>query len=102
MFELLFQKLEEKIKLTEEEKELSRSFFIPKKLRKKQWLLQEGDVCKYAAFVEKGLLRSFTEDDKGHEYIAHFAFEGWWMADQVSFLTDKPSEYNIEALQDWE
>src|SRR5437762_10174378 len=98
MFELLFQKFDEKIELTKEEKELSRSFFIPKKLRKKQWLLQEGDVCKYVAFVEKGLLRSFT----GHEHIAQFAFEGWWIADQVSFLTGEPSEYNIEALEDCE
>ncbi len=102
MFELLFQKFDEKIELTNEEKELSRSFFIPKKMRKKQWLLQEGDVCKYVAFVEKGLLRSFTIDDKGHEHITQFAFEGWWIADQVSFLTGEPSEYNIEALEDCE
>ena len=102
MFELLFQKFDEKIELTKEEKELSRSFFMPKKLRRKQWLLQEGDVCKYVAFVETGLLRSFTVDDKGHEHIAQFAFEGWWIADQVSFLTGEPSEYNIEALEDCE
>lgn len=56
MFELLFKKFDEKIQLTEEEKLLSKSFFIPKKLRKKQYLLQEGDVCKYVAFVEKGNL----------------------------------------------
>jgi CRP-like cAMP-binding protein len=102
MFELLFQKFAEKIELTEEEKNLSRSFFVPRKLRKKQYLLQEGDVCKYVAFVEKGLLRSFTVDDKGHEHITQFAFEGWWIADQVSFLTGEPSEYNIEALEDCE
>ena len=57
MFELLFKKFDEKILLTEEEKELSKTFFIPKKLRKKQYLLQEGDPCKYVAFVEKGMLR---------------------------------------------
>ncbi len=102
MFELLFQKFAEKIELTEEEKELSRSFFITKKLRRKQYLLQEGDVCKYVAFVEKGLLRSFAVDDKGHEHITQFAFEGWWIADQFSFLTGEPSEYNIEALEDCE
>jgi len=102
MFELLFEKFSEKIELTEAEKKLSRSFFIPKKLRRKQYLLQEGDVCKYVAFVEKGLLRSFTVDDKGHEHITQFAFEGWWIADQVSFLTGEPSEYNIEALEDCE
>ena len=102
MFELLFQKFAEKIELTEEEKKISRSFFIPKNLRRKQYLLQEGDVCKHVAFVEKGLLRSFAVDDKGHEHITQFAFEGWWIADQVSFLTGEPSEYNIEAIEDCE
>lgn len=97
---LLFQKFDEKIDLSEEEKQLSLSFFIPKKLRKKQYLLQEGDVCRYVAFVEKGLLRSYTVDDKAHEHITQFAFEGWWIADQLSFLTGEPSEYNIEAMED--
>jgi CRP-like cAMP-binding protein len=102
MFELLFQSFDEKITLSEEEKELSRSFFIPKKLRKKQYFLQEGDVCKYVAFVEKGLLRSYTISDKGTEHITQFAFEGWWIADQLSFLTGEPSVYNIDALEDTE
>src|SRR5437868_11841367 len=102
MSDLLFQKFEEKIELTEEEKQLSRSFFISKKLRKKQYLLQEGDVNKYVAFVEKGLLRTFNVNDKGHEHIIQFAFEGWWTGDQLSFLTGEPSEYNIEAMEDSE
>jgi CRP-like cAMP-binding protein len=79
MTELLFRKFDEKIDLTQEEKQLGRDFFISKKLRKKQYLLQEGDVCKYIAFIEKGLLRSYTVDDKGNEYITQFAFEGWWI-----------------------
>ena len=102
MFELLFQKFDEKIQLTEEEKLLSKSFFIPKKLRKKQYLLQEGDVSKYVAFVEKGILRQYKVDDKGNEHILQFAFEGWWIADHYSFLTGEPSLYNIDALEDCE
>jgi CRP-like cAMP-binding protein len=102
MFELLFQKFDEKIQLTEEEKQLSKSFFIPKKIRKRQYLLQEGDICKYTAFVEKGFLRCYTVDDKGNENILQFAFEGWWIADQYSFLTLTPSRYNIDALEDSE
>src|SRR5438270_13497891 len=102
MFDLLFEKLNEKIRLSEEEKELCRSFFIPKKLRKKQYLLQEGDVCRYVAFVEKGLLRSYSLDEKGGEHIVQFAFEGWWISDQYSFFTGEPSQYNIDALEDCE
>jgi CRP-like cAMP-binding protein len=102
MYELLFQKLREKILLTEEEEQLCKSFFIPKKLRKKQYLLQEGDVCRYIAFTEKGMLRSYTVDEKGNEHIMQFAFEGWWISDQFSFLTGEPSVYNIDALEDSE
>jgi len=102
MFELLFQKFDEKIELTEEEKELSRKFFTPKKLRRRQYLLQEGDVCKYVAFVEKGLLRFYKVGDKGQEHITQFAYEGWWISDQFSFLTGEPSAYNIDALEDCE
>jgi CRP-like cAMP-binding protein len=102
MFEILFQKFDEKIKLTEEEKELCKTFFIPKKIRKRQYLLQEGDVNKYAAFVEKGMLRSYSIDNKGNEHIVQFAFEGWWISDPYSFLTGEPSTYTIDALEDSE
>jgi len=102
MFDVLFQHLDEKIKLTEQEKELCRSFFISKKLRKKQYLLQQGDVAKYVAFVEKGLLRSYKVDDKAFEHITQFAFEGWWLSDMLSFLTGQPSELDIDALEDSE
>lgn len=102
MYELLLEKFKEKISLTEEEQVLSKSFFTPKKIRKKQYLLQEGDVCRYVAFVEKGMLRMYTIDEKGSEHIVQFAFEGWWMADQYSLLTGEPSTFSIEAMEDSE
>src|SRR4051794_24283880 len=102
MFELLFKAINEKVNLTSREEESCISFFTPKKLRKKQYLLQEGDVCKYTAFVEKGLLRSYTVDDKGYEQIVQFAIEGWWISDIYSFLTEEPSPYNIDAFEDAE
>jgi CRP-like cAMP-binding protein len=102
MFEVLFQKLSEKIELTEDEKQLCKSFFTPKKLRKRQYILQEGDVCKYIAFVERGMLRSYTVDEKGTEHIMQFAFEGWWISDHFSFLTGEPAIYNIDALEESE
>lgn len=102
MYELLFRKLNEKVHLTPEEEEICKHYFIPKKLRKRQYLLQEGDVCKYTAFVEKGALRVYTIDDRGLEHIIQFGIEGWWVADLYSFLTGEPSTYTIEALEDSE
>ena len=102
MFELLYKKITEKIPLSEEEFEVCKALFTPRKVRKKQFLLQEGDVSKYQIFVNKGLLRSYTIDDKGAEHILQFALEGWWTADLYSFFTEEPSLFNIEALEDSE
>ena len=102
MFEFLHKKVSETINITNEEFEYAKTLFIPKKLHKKRFLLEDGDTCIYTTFVEKGLLRSFTIDDKGNEHILQFGMEGWWVADLYSFLTGEPSEYNIEALEDSE
>ena len=102
MFEFFLSSVKEHIAITEDEFEFCKTIFIPKKLRKRQYLLQAGDVCRYTAFVEKGMLRTFTVDEKGNEPILQFSMEGWWVTDLYSFLTDEPSRYNIEALEDCE
>jgi CRP-like cAMP-binding protein len=102
MFDLLLQNISKKVPLSEEEKQLIQTFFTPKKLRKKQYLLQEGDPCKYTAFVNKGIMRSYTLDEKGVEHIVQFALEDWWIADMYSFLTGELSTCNIDALEDVE
>ena len=102
MFEVFFAHVKEKVILTQDEQEVVKTFFIPKKLRKKQYLLQEGDVCKYMAFVENGLLRSYNVDEKGLEHMIQFAWEGWWIADTYSFLSCEPAAYNIDAIEDSE
>lgn len=102
MFEVFFIHVNEKVSLTEEEQQTIKTFFSPKKLRKKQYLLQEGDVCKYMAFVEKGLLRSYNVDAKGADHMIQFAWEGWWISDTYSFLAGEPAAYNIDAIDDAE
>lgn len=102
MYEVFFKKLNEVITLTVEEEAIFRSYLMPKKLRKRQYILQEGDVCKYSIFVEKGLLRSYTVNEKGNEQIVQFALEGWWVSDMYSFITGEPARYNIDALEDAE
>ena len=73
--------------------------FTPKKLRRRQYLLQAGEVCKYYAFVLQGAMRQYTVDNNGTEHIVHFAVENWWIGDRESFLMLTPSRYNIDALE---
>ena len=102
MFEIFFQKFNEKVPLTKEEEDQIKKFLTPKKIRKKQYLLQEGDVCKYLAFVEKGAMKAYTVDNAGTEAIIQFALEGWIIYDLYSFLTGEPATYNIDAIEDGE
>ena len=102
MYELFFHKFNEKVNLSEEEEEVIKQYLTPKKLRKKQYLLQEGDVCKHIAFVEKGALKAYVVDDAGAESIIQFALEGWVISDLYSFLTGEPATYNIDALENAE
>jgi CRP-like cAMP-binding protein len=102
MFDLLFRNIEQKIELTEDDKSFCKTLFIPKKLRKKQFLLQAGDISEHVAFVNKGLLRSYSVDEKGEEHIIQFAPEDWWINDMNSFLTREKAIYNIDALEDTE
>lgn len=102
MYDIFQQYLDSRIVLTEEQKEQIRSVCILKKLRKKQYLLQEGDVWKYNAFITKGCLRTYAVDDKGQEHIINFGIENWWIGDRESLLSNQPSQFNIDAIEDSE
>ncbi|MCF2516048.1 Crp/Fnr family transcriptional regulator [Dyadobacter sp. CY351] len=102
MIEVLFQHIQEKVSLSDLDKEAIKTFFIPKKLRKRQYLLQEGDVCKHLTFIAKGLLRTYNVDDKGDEHMSVFGWEGWWLSDFNSFLSGEQAVFNIDAIEDSE
>ncbi|MDB5127321.1 Crp/Fnr family transcriptional regulator [Mucilaginibacter sp.] len=88
--------------MTDDEFALVKAAFTPKKIRKKQYLLQEGDVCKHLSFIIKGAMRQYTVDEKGNEHIVRFGIENWWMADRESFEFSTPTIYYIDALEDTE
>jgi len=74
--------------------------FSLKHVKKKQFLLHEGSICKYMAFIAKGAMRQYMVDEKGTEHIVRFGIEGWWMSDRESFASLTPSRYTIEAVED--
>ena len=99
---LLIKNLSKYITLTEEERQIILALFTPKKFRKHQYVLQEGDVTRYETFVVNGLTRTYEVDEKGQEHVVQFGIEDWWIGDLYSFLTETPSRYNIDCLEDTE
>ncbi|MGD0037797.1 MAG: Crp/Fnr family transcriptional regulator [Bacteroidota bacterium] len=102
MFDVFHKHIEKRISLTEEEFNLCCQFFTSRKVRKNQFLLQQGEVCKHLAFVNDGCLREYSVDHKGEVHIIQFAISDWWIADLTSFLSGSPSTQYIDALQDSE
>lgn len=95
----LLENIRRQVFLTEDQQVLLESYFQPKSLKKKHYLLQEGEVNLGLAFVTSGILRSFTIDSNGFEHVLQFAPADWWMADMYSLTRQEPARLFIEALE---
>jgi CRP/FNR family transcriptional regulator len=102
MYDIFQKYMDSKIVLSQEQSDWIRSLSRVKKIRKYQYLLQEGDICRHHAFVTKGCLRSYSVDSDGMEHIVKFAIENWWVADRDSLMSGKPAKLNIDAVEDSE
>src|SRR5260221_241196 len=101
MFDQIDNIVDTCISLTEEERRVFHSLLRFRRIRKRSFLLQEGDICNFDAFILKGCMRSFYTND-GSETNLSFSIEGWWVGDLQSFTDRVPSEMFIEALEDGE
>ncbi len=99
---LLFQSFAKHITLTTEEETAIMSLLQSKKIKKKQFLLQEGDVNYSVKFVLAGLLRLYAIDKSGIEHVIQFAPAGWWITDMQSYLNQSPGSFFIDALEETE
>lgn len=100
--EPLFAYIGRYIDLKSEEKELLLANVRYHKYLKGQYVVQQGDVCKYESFVIKGCLKIFYAGQEGQEHIVMFAIENWWAADLGSFITQTPADYNVQCLENTE
>ena len=99
-FDLLISSISKHISLTAEETEFFTSLLRSRSLANGEFLLREGDVCKYESFVVKGCVKTYYADENGLEHIIDFSIEEWWADDLYSFLTQTASKSNIKAIED--
>ncbi|WP_308993724.1 Crp/Fnr family transcriptional regulator [Mariniflexile litorale] len=102
MTELLTRNILNHITLSKKELDSFCSLFNQKEVRKKHFLMREGEICKFEGFVTKGLFRVYHIDNNGFEQVLYFAQENWWITDIDSFTNEKPSQLYIQALEDSE
>jgi CRP-like cAMP-binding protein len=98
--DLLISNISRHLSLTGEEIEFFTSLLRSKSLANGEFLLREGDVCKYESFVVRGCLKTYYLDEMGIEHIIDFSIEEWWADDLYSLLTQTASKSNIKAIED--
>lgn len=98
--DLLLESISKHIHLEADEVQHFLSYVQTKKVKKKQYLVLENEVNRFAMFVTSGCLRSYHLDENGFQYIQQFAPKGWWMGDMYSLITQEPGHLYIDALLD--
>ncbi|AKK71813.1 catabolite gene activator protein [Chryseobacterium sp. P1-3] len=102
MIESLKKHIREYVDISEEKLDKYCSAFRLQKMKKKDFLLKEGDICQFEGFVVKGCFKVFHTDHHGAEQILYFGIENWWVSDIDSFINLIPSKLNIQAIEDSE
>jgi len=70
-----------------------------RKLKRKEFFLQEGQICHHHGFVATGCFKTYAVDAAGKQHNLQFAAENDWIVDIASFYSDKPSKLFIETLE---
>lgn len=96
------QYLSDRLSVTEEQASEAVSRLKTKTVKKGQVLLRAGDLKSDAYFINSGLLRYYSIDEKGKEHIIQFAPENWMLSDRDTSVFNEPSFFYIDAIEDTE
>jgi len=102
MFETIDKNVNKSVTFSKEELEIFHSMLEFKSVPKKTFLLRDGEVCNFEAYVVKGCIRTYYIDENGQEVILQFGIEDWWLGDVTSFHEQTPSHLFIETIEDSE
>ncbi len=95
----LRQHIEQIVPLSDKEFKLITSYFKPKEVAKKEYLIKAGQKVTSEFLVVKGLLKGFLFDEKGKEHIIQFAMENWWISDYPAYANQYSGEMCVQALE---
>ncbi len=101
MIKKLISSIQSIIDLTQKEVECINELFKEKQIKKGDFFLAEGQVCKQVGFITKGLMRYYINHD-GEDKTYAFAQETNFVCNNESFIPQTPSTKIIQALEDCE
>lgn len=87
--------------LEEKKLEIFLSKFKPLSLKKGEYFVNEGEVCRKIGFILEGSMLCYYNKG-GNEVIDEFSLDKEFITDYFSFLTHTPSEKAVKCLEDTE
>jgi len=102
MSQMLRQQIEKITPLTDGEFDYILSHFTPKKYKKHQFLIQEGEDVPNDFFVLEGCLKAYHASQDGKEHILQFALPDWWVCDFNAYFNQTKATLNIDCIEDTE
>ena len=97
--ETLISHLNEYLPLDKEEIEELEERSTVRKVKRRQFILAAGEICKHYNFVVEGCFKMYKVDEAAKEHNIMFAVENQWITDIGSFHSEQPSQLYIEAVE---
>ncbi|NVJ64663.1 MAG: Crp/Fnr family transcriptional regulator [Flavobacteriaceae bacterium] len=101
-YDLILKNVGRFIELNDSEKDLFKSLLTEGSAKRKEFVMQPGEITKHEYYVTKGCLKVYSLDRNGVQHVSMFAIEDFWTGDMASFMLQQPSTYYIKALEDTE
>ena len=96
----LLTQLREVYKVSNKECTRLIQLFEPLEVKKNEHLFRSKEIARHVYFIDKGCLRQYYINNNGEERTIYFKVEDGWCSELVSFLNNKPTELNLQALED--
>ena len=94
--------IQQLVSISDKEFEETMIFFKEQTLKKGDFFVQEGKVCRQIAFINKGILRTYYLNEKGEETTSCFCTENNFTTSYKSFILQNASILSIQAMEETE
>jgi CRP-like cAMP-binding protein len=99
MMEAIVTHMRKHITLSEDDVDTLYDVLEVRDIKKKEYLLRAGEVCRHNYFVVNGCFRLYLITAKGAEQVIQFGIENWWITEYVSLKSGKPSDFYMQATE---
>lgn len=99
MENVIINHIQKFVQLEPSEVNVLKSCLNVSQIKRKDHVLQEGQICNTMYFIAKGCMRQYIINSKGTEQTLQFGVENWWITDYLSYHNNSPSHFYIQAVE---